>query len=132
MTDIILRIFCPGYSQMSEAEKQVEIDRAMLYVRKIAHVTEFTVFSLLCTLLLGYIHCQKPQRLNRYALLTMAAGVCLAVVDEISQLGVSGRSGSVMDVGIDTKGVEIGMVLGWVIIKISLHFQLKQEARRCK
>lgn len=117
VTDIILRIFCPGYSQMNEVEKQAEIDRAMLYVRKIAHVMEFAVFSLLCTLLLGYIHCQKPQRLKRYALLALAAGVCLAAVDEFSQLGVSGRSGSLIDVGIDTAGVVIGSVIGWLIMR---------------
>lgn len=117
VTDIILRIFCPGYSQMSDAEKQAEIDRAMLYVRKAAHVTEFAVFSLMCTLLLGYIHCQKPQRLKRYALLALAAGVCLAAVDEFSQLGVSGRSGSLIDVGIDTAGVVIGSVIGWLIMR---------------
>lgn len=117
VTDIILRIFCPGYSQMSYAEKQAEIDRAMLYVRKAAHVTEFAVFSLMCTLLLGYIHCQKPQRLKRYALLALASGVCLAAVDEFSQLGVSGRSGSLIDVGIDTAGVAIGSVIGWLIMR---------------
>ena len=117
VTDIILRIFCPGYSQMSDAEKQAEIDRAMLYVRKAAHVTEFAVFSLMCTLLLGYIHCQKTQRLKRYALLALAAGVCLAAVDEFSQLGVSGRSGSLIDVGIDTAGVVIGSVIGWLIMR---------------
>lgn len=117
VTDIILRVFCPGYSQMSEAEKQAEIDRAMLYVRKAAHVTEFAVFSLLCTLLLGYIHGQKPHRLKRYALLAVAAGICLAAVDEFSQLGVSGRSGNVIDVGIDTAGVVIGAVIGWMIIR---------------
>lgn len=117
VTDIILRIFCPGYSQMNEAEKQAEIDHAMLYVRKAAHVTEFAVFSLMCTLLLGYIHCQKTQRLKRYALLALAAGVCLAAVDEFSQLGVSGRSGSLIDVGIDTAGVVIGSVIGWLIMR---------------
>ena len=117
VTDIILRIFCPGYSQMNEAEKQAEIDRAMLYVRKTAHVMEFTVFSLLCTLLLGYIHQQKPQRLRLYVFLAMAAGVCLAAVDELSQLGVSGRSGSIIDVGIDTIGVVIGAVIGWLIMR---------------
>ena len=102
---------------MSIAEKQAEIDRAMLYVRKTAHVTEFAVFSLLCTLLLGYIHGQKPHILKRYALLALAAGVCLAMVDEFSQLGVSGRSGSIIDVGIDTAGVVIGSVIGWLIMR---------------
>lgn len=117
VTDIVLRVFYPGYSQMSEAEKQVEIDHAMLYVRKVAHVMEFAVFSLLCTLLLGYMHRQKPQRLKRYALLAMTAGVCLAAVDEFSQLSVSGRSGSIIDVGIDTIGVVIGAVIGWLNVR---------------
>ena len=117
VTDIILRVFCSGYSQMSEVEKQAEIDHAMLYVRKAAHVTEFAVFSLLCTLLLGCLHRQKPRRLKRYALLSVAAGICLAAVDEFSQLDVSGRSGSVIDVGIDTAGVVIGSVIGWLIMR---------------
>ena len=47
----------------------------------------------------------------------LAAGVCLAAVDEFSQLGVSGRSGSLIDVGIDTAGVVIGSVIGWLIMR---------------
>lgn len=117
VTDTILRVFYPEYSQMGEVEKQAKIDRAVLYVRKTAHVLEFTVFSLLCTLHLGYIHHQKPWRLKRYVFLAMAIGMCLAAVDEFSQLGVSGRSGSIIDVGIDIVGVLIGALIGWSIMR---------------
>lgn len=78
-------------------------------VRKAAHMTEYAVLALLVyrNLLLWK---RFPERRSR-SVLSWVTAVCCAGVDEIHQLFVEGRCGTVKDVCIDAIGAALGLLL---------------------
>lgn len=90
---------------MGPAEAGSELWEHCLYVasycvRKLAHMTEYAVLSVLLSLLLRtYKH-----PLWRHCLIGFFGAVVYAAFDEFHQLFVSGRSGQILDVGIDSIG----------------------------
>lgn len=82
-------------------------------VRKLAHVTEYFILALLVWRALR----QGAAAAWRWswALGTLAAGVAWAAADELHQLFQRGRSGSLADVGYDSLGVLLALLLvyGW-------------------
>lgn len=70
-----------------------------LVLRKLAHATEYAILAALLVRALG-----RPG----WAAL---AGLAYAISDEIHQSFVEGRQGSPLDVGIDTVGVLVGVML---------------------
>lgn len=70
-----------------------------LLLRKLAHTIEFAILG---ALLLRALRAELPA---------LAAGVAYAATDEIHQLFVEGRRGSVVDVLIDAVGVAAGVLL---------------------
>ena len=88
-------------------------------LRKIAHFTEFTCLGMCLTWLFGMLREKKAERL----LLPLAAGITAAAIDETIQLFVPLRGPSVKDVGIDTAGV----ILGIVIITLSIVIKKKKQ-----
>ena len=81
-------------------------------LRKLAHFTEFACLGGLFTWLFTMIH--KP------AIVTIACGLPVAVIDETIQYFVPDRGPSIRDVLIDAAGVLIGMailVFGYKFIK---------------
>ena len=71
-------------------------------VRKLAHVTEFTVLGATLGALFA--------RMRRWYLLSLALGAAVAAVDETIQL-FSQRGSQLSDVGIDVCGVLLGILL---------------------
>lgn len=72
-------------------------------LRKIAHFTEFMALGMLLTWRFGML---EKGRIRPFVW-----GVCAACVDETIQRFVPDRGPSLKDVGIDTCGVAVGMVL---------------------
>ena len=72
-------------------------------LRKLAHFTEFACLGMCLTWLMGML--RRPESL--VALL----GIGAACVDETIQCVIPGRGPSLKDVGIDTCGVIVGMIL---------------------
>ncbi len=70
-------------------------------LRKVAHLAEYAVLGVLLDRAL-----RRPQLVAAVAL----AGL-YAVTDEVHQLFVKGRHGSPLDVGIDTLGALLGVLL---------------------
>jgi VanZ family protein len=78
-------------------------------LRKIAHVSEFSVLAFLVWLVI------KRKKAGQ-ALILLVTFICAfdyAVFDEIHQLFVVGRSGNIFDVGIDSIGILIIVVFLW-------------------
>lgn len=77
--------------------------------RKLAHVTEYFILGLLLwrALRRGAV---EAWRL-RWALGTLAVGALWAAADELHQHFVRGRSGSVMDVGFDSLGLLLVLLI---------------------
>jgi VanZ family protein len=70
-----------------------------LVLRKLGHAGEFAVLGALLA------------RALRSAWPAFALGAVYAISDEVHQVFVPGRAGSVLDVGIDAVGVALGVVL---------------------
>ena len=86
-------------------------------VRKIAHVTEFAILSMLLTL------CFRGQIVK-----SAGVGFAAAFLDESIQL-LSGRGASITDVWIDLIGVAIGSVLGLLIVQLRLDHSKRRQKR---
>lgn len=86
-------------------------------LRKLAHFTEFTCLGVLLSWLIRMIRSKKWE----YFLLPLALGAMAACVDETIQIFVPGRGPGILDVGIDTLGVTLGILL------ITLYESIKQQ-----
>ena len=74
-------------------------------LRKIAHFSEFCALGLLLRWLWGMLVSRRA------AMLSVACGLLAACIDESIQFFSPGRNPSLTDVGIDTFGVLLGIVL---------------------
>lgn len=85
-------------------EKEIIIKNSSFYIRKIAHITEY--------LILGFL---TFNLLKQYSVTNIYYAIGLSILysctDEFHQLFISGRSGSIRDVLIDSIGILIGTYL---------------------
>ena len=88
-------------------------------LRKLAHFTEFTCLGLILSWLFRMLREKKWEHL----LLPLAAGILAAATDETIQIFVPNRGPALKDVGIDTAGV----LLGIVIINLIQHFKNRRK-----
>lgn len=84
-------------------------------IRKLAHFTEFTCLGLCLCWLFRMVRTKTPE----HWLFPLTCGFFAACIDETIQMFVPLRGPSIKDVGIDTAGV----ILGVVIINICLKFK---------
>ena len=90
-------------------------------LRKLAHFTEFTCLGLLLSWLFQMLREKKWERLT----LPLICGIPVAAADETIQIFVPDRGPALKDVGIDTAGV----LLGIVIITLVQHFKKLEETK---
>ena len=85
-------------------EKEIIVKNSFFYIRKIAHITEY--------LILGFL---MFNLLKQYSVTNIYYAIGLSILysctDEFHQLFISGRSGSIRDVLIDSIGILIGTYL---------------------
>ena len=85
-------------------EKEIIVKNLSFYIRKIAHITEY--------LILGFL---MFNLLKQYSVTNIYYAIGLSILysctDEFHQLFISGRSGSIRDVLIDSIGTLIGTYL---------------------
>lgn len=85
-------------------EKEIIVKNTSFYIRKIAHITEY--------LILGFL---MFNLLNQYSVTNIYYAIGLSILysctDEFHQLFISGRSGSIRDILIDSIGILIGTYL---------------------
>ena len=101
----VLLFFSPEISQES-------IELVHLAVRKLAHVFEYFVLTLL--LYRGIRRDASNGSPRHWALLSLLVAVGFAGLDEFHQTFESKRVGSLADVGFDAVGVMIAQVLLWL------------------
>jgi VanZ family protein len=87
------------------------------FIRKAGHVSEFTILALL----LGYALLAKPMKWSKALIYTTLFSILYAASDEWHQTFVSGRTGHVIDVAVDTTGILLAV--GWFIIAAKLQFK---------
>ena len=85
-------------------EKEIIVKNSSFYIRKIAHITEY--------LILGFL---IFNLLKQYSVTNIYYAIGLSILysctDEFHQLFISGRSGSIRDILIDSIGILIGTYL---------------------
>ena len=81
-------------------------------LRKLAHITEYAILSVLLygTLKAACPFAWRPRR----AMWCILASALYALTDEFHQIFVPGRTASLIDCGFDTLGACLGMVLVYV------------------
>ena len=90
------------------------IEGIQLFIRKLAH---FTVYAIGGFLIMNYAYTTKMVRKNQI-ICSIGLGGIYAITDEIHQLFVPGRSGNIIDAGIDTLDVITGVLAYLVLRKI--------------
>ena len=80
-------------------------------LRKLAHFSEFACLGLLFCWLWGMLNRKK------WPLWSLLCGVAVAAIDETIQCFVPDRGPAIKDVGIDTLGVCLGIVIIYIIRK---------------
>lgn len=85
-------------------EKEIIVKNSSFYIRKLAHITEY--------LILGFL---TFNLLKQYSVTNIYYAIGLSILysctDEFHQLFISGRSGSIRDILIDSIGILIGTYL---------------------
>lgn len=95
------------------------------YVRKAAHMTEYAVLSVLL-----FIWLERWQLIElRKSILAIFLAMLYAASDEIHQLFVRGRAGSVRDVIIDSIGAILGVLI-FVGVKKCISFLCSRRKLR--
>lgn len=105
-------------SFLKEIEKLIHIpltsEVAGYIIRKLAHFTEYFILGVLtCNLVKEYFTLNKKQ----YVLIMLFC-IFYAFSDEFHQLFISGRSGQIKDVFIDSSGSLVGLICYYFINKI--------------
>lgn len=90
------------------------IDIVEPYIRKVAHFSEYALGGILFILLFSTYKWTDRKMM----FLSIALGIWYAGIDEIHQLLVDGRHGSVFDVYLDTLGFSTGVCGMMAILKI--------------
>lgn len=107
-------------------KNQEIVDIVEPYIRKVAHFSEYGLGGILFTLLFSTYNWKD----RKIILISIIFGIWYASMDEIHQLLVDGRNGSIVDVYIDTLGFSTGVCGIMAILKI---IQLnKKEVKRGK
>ena len=97
-----------------------ESETAHLVVRKMAHMTEYAI---LCGLITNLEYQITHKIKVKYILIAILCSFTYACTDEFHQTFISGRSGNLGDVGIDTLGA---VITGTAIIIIN---QIKNKKK---
>ena len=95
-----------------------------LFVRKLAHFSEFTVIGGLLTSCAYSFDRFKPYR---YIFAVLFTGLFTAVIDEFIQLFSDGRSGEIVDVLLDFSGVVTGTLIMLLFYKIYINIRTKSK-----
>lgn len=104
----------PGYSSMTVEKQESIFDCVHFIVRKGAHFTEYGILSLL---LLGFFSTFNFKMYWKYIFSIGIAGI-YAGTDEMHQLYITGRAGSLVDVCIDVAGATTFIVIAMLIIRL--------------
>lgn len=81
-----------------------------LVFRKLAHMTEFFILALIFSKVIGF----SIKKNYKILIVTIAFGILYAISDEVHQLFVPGRVGSVIDIMIDGLGVLLGAAVFFI------------------
>lgn len=104
----IARLITPDFADLSTAQQAQIIASYQLIVRKTAHFSIYLLLGLAASMFTFTL--EKIKRFYHY-LISAAVALLYAISDEIHQLYVPGRAGTLIDVLIDFSGTVTGLML---------------------
>lgn len=119
VTEIVATVIVTDFKNMTEPQKEAEIQRIHPTLREIAHSLEFCLLSFFLLLFLVSFDFKIPKYYT--ALIAIALCFLVALSDEfILQRFIQGRGSEWLDVGMDTLGATVGSMVataGYYIVK---------------
>lgn len=109
----IVNVF-PYTKNLSENTKNKIVEKSQPIIRKGAH---FSIYTLVGILIMNFISTYKIHLKYKFLISTLV-GLLYAISDEIHQSFTPGRTPSAIDVGIDTCGVFLGIILVLIVISV--------------
>ena len=123
LTYWLIRLTHPGYDALTAKEKRIIYSQYVVYVRKVAHFTEFAMLGASLRMLF------QALRLRHPVVCAWLAGTLYACTDELHQHFVGTRSAMIQDVGIDSCGVLAGVLLISLILYVRRRKKKTQESK---
>lgn len=114
-----------GFDELPPNEQAEFAESIEHPLRKLAHFTEFAALGFL--LIFDVYLFLKMSGWKRF-LIALIIGLIYAASDELHQRLVSGRSGEIFDVLIDTGGVFTGCLIASLILLVFSYFHKKHHA----
>ena len=115
VTSKIVKIINPSQNGKTEQEQAAALESIGGVVRKIAHVLEFSFLGIWVSL---FISTFSKKAVFMIAVST-AFCMVFAVLDEVHQIFVPGRSCEISDMAIDTVGALIGAAVIYLVITLT-------------
>ena len=104
----------PYTKNLSEKTKNKIVEKTQPIIRKGAHLSIYTLVGIF---IMSFISTYKIHLKYKF-LISILVGLVYASSDEIHQCFIPGRTASIIDVGIDTAGVFLGIILVLIIISV--------------
>lgn len=104
----------PYTKNLSEKTKNKIVEKTQPIIRKGAHLSIYTLVGIF---IMSFISTYKIHLKYKF-LISILVGLVYASSDEIHQSFIPGRTASIIDVGIDTAGVFLGIILVLIIISV--------------
>ena len=104
----------PYTKNIKEEAKNKIVEKSQPIIRKGAHLSIYTLVGIL---IMSFISTYEIHLKYKF-LISILVGLIYAISDEIHQSFIPGRTASVIDVGIDTLGVVLGIILVLIIISV--------------
>ena len=116
-TNFIISVIHPEYEQLTPDDQQRIYDSISMFIRKLAHFTEYTFLGILLRLCMESWFGHRKLAAHTLPLISFLAGTFYAATDELHQILIDGRSGQFVDVLVHACGVLFGVILGAMLIR---------------
>ncbi len=128
----IASVIVGGFSDLSEAEQQEQVNALVPAVRKVAHFSIYAALGFFMMLSACSFYLENKKEVKRDVAMAVSLGVSLfyAATDEFHQLFVEGRSGSFRDVCIDFCGALVGVFFAIFVLALFLKIRQKRSQKK--
>ncbi|MGN0696612.1 MAG: VanZ family protein [Oscillospiraceae bacterium] len=133
ITRMISGIIFRRFGSMTAEQQGFIVSELNPFVRKLAHFTEYTLMG---AAIYSLVLSADPAFIRKKRTVSLTAAAVFALLDELHQLFVAGRSGKITDVLIDSCGAALGILAVTVIVivvkYVREHLPRKNKAQQHK
>ncbi len=108
----------PNTKNLDEGQKQEVIENSQPIIRKLAH---FSIYTLLGLNVMGFLSTYNNINTKKQIILALTICIVYAISDEIHQHFSANRTPKILDVGIDTCGSILGVLIVQICSKIKMN-----------